>query len=406
MFPATTASNAPLTMMQNRGSLSITRGGHTAGAIPGSQGLRSTTLTLTTGGDTGKTVVYTDHETSRPLLAHFGTSRDPNDMTWFLLGTTPANNPVQLPATIPHFTTPPPINTLWRINHTAAGSVTDVTTDTDMDGTTDAIQNNTRIAASFTGFLYGLPGQFRCTGGTNCQVQVVPAYAAAATNNQFPLQTLAITATGGGTLRFRPNPGATLQLYNGGPVPPDAEYMVFGYWREDPVNAAGVYQFNRFAQVFGGAATFPANVTATYDGVAVGAYVEHDPNDPVDTFRQGEFTADVFLSAAVGNVSGTIDDFLTTPTGGSAAPTTAARWVLTLNQITTPGTPGTVALNLAGGGAATEGGWTAAFVPHHANDANATTTGPPAVTGVFDARINNVNLNSVHLTGAYGAEVR
>ena len=34
---------------------------------------------------------------------------------------------------------------------------------------------------------------------------------------------------------------------------------------------------------------------ATYDGVAVGAYVEQDPNDPVDTHRQGEFTADVFL---------------------------------------------------------------------------------------------------------------
>ena len=102
MFPTTTAPNAPLTMMQNRGSLSITRGGHTAGAISGSQGLRSTTLTLTTGGDTGKTVVYTDHETSRPLLAHFGTQRDPADMTQFLVST-PAGSPILLMATIPHF---------------------------------------------------------------------------------------------------------------------------------------------------------------------------------------------------------------------------------------------------------------------------------------------------------------
>ena len=394
------APAAPLAITPNRGSLRITRGGHGAGTISGS-GMRSTTLNLTSGGDTGKTVVYTDRELSRPLLEHFGSVRNATDVTMFDL-----NPPIALPTTIPHFTTTPPSTTVWRIAHSAATSVTDITTDTDNDGTTDAIQNNTRTAASVTGYLHGLPGRFVCAGGTNCQVQVVPAYAGTPVNNRYALQNLAITATSG-TLHFRPNAGSTLQLYQGGPVGPDTEYMAFGYWREDPTNAAGAYQFNVFAEAFASASAVTAGFTgtATYDGIAVGAYVEHDPNDPVDTYRQGEFTADVFLQAtatpvALSTTSGTIDDFVTTPTGGSAAPSTAGRWVLTLVG------GGTVQLNLAGGGANTEGNWTVAPVSHHASVANASSTPNPAVTGVFNARINNPALNSVHLTGAYGAEVR
>ena len=73
---------------------------------------------------------------------------------------------------------------------------------------------------------------------------------------------------------------------------------MFGYWREDPTSPAGTYQFKTFAQVVGGSPSFPSGVDpVTYEGIAVGAYVEKDPNAAVDTYRQGEFTADVDLSA-------------------------------------------------------------------------------------------------------------
>ena len=35
-------------------------------------------MALTSGGDTGKTVVYTDRELTRPLLEHFGLFKDDN----------------------------------------------------------------------------------------------------------------------------------------------------------------------------------------------------------------------------------------------------------------------------------------------------------------------------------------
>ena len=78
--------------------------------------------------------------------------------------------------------------------------------------------------------------------------------------------------------------------------------MVFGYWREDPTSPAAAYNVGVFAQAFSEATPngldMPSTFTATYDGTAVGMYVEQDPNNAVDTHRQGEFTADVHLTAA------------------------------------------------------------------------------------------------------------
>ena len=172
--------------------------------------------------------------------------------------------------------------------------------------------------------------------------------------------------------------------------------MMFGYWREDPTSPAGQPRFGVFADAMGTDArtTFnpPDNfVSATYDGEAVGAYAEQDPNNPVDTHRQGEFTADISLTATSGaaaDITGTIDDFVTTPTGGSVAPRTAGRWVVTL------ATANAVTINLGAGGA---GKWTHEYVPVRVGSAE---TVPPAVTGVFDVEV----LDFVHLLGAYGAE--
>ena len=76
--------------------------------------------------------------------------------------------------------------------------------------------------------------------------------------------------------------------------------MVYGYWREDPTSPAADYHVDVFAQAINAssASPIPGTFTATYDGTAVGMYVEQDPNNAVDTHRQGEFTADVFLEVS------------------------------------------------------------------------------------------------------------
>ena len=150
-----------------------------------------------------------------------------------------------------------------------------------------------------------------------------------------------------------------------------------------------------------------SGVTATYDGTAAGMYVEQDPNDPVDTHRQGEFTADVSLKADNGMVSGDIDDFVTMPTGGSAQPRTAERWVVRLrvNAMTGDGfLGGTTAYidNLSG---VKSGTWTNSPVEAHANAAvtpGIRDTTPPAITGTFNTRV----VDFVHLLGAFGAKKR
>ena len=414
---APTAAVSPVELTVSRGRVALARGGHSPGTLSGA-GLRSATMALRSGGDSGKTVIYGNPELDRPVLEHFGSSRDSTDDTRLLLsGAGALAGAAALPAAgeIPHVATPR-VDTVWRVSHGRTPSVT--ARDGDDDGTditVDDLPATTRAARranAYTGYLYGQPGQFVCSGG-NCIVQVTPNYVMNAQTStdelgRFDLRTVTVASVAlqedgsyanAGTLYFKPNSGAKYQLYTGGPVGRDTEYMVFGYWREDPTSSAGAYRFGVFAEVEAPdtAADIPSTFSATYDGVAVGAYVEQDPNDPVDTHRQGEFTADVFLEATgPEGVKGTIDDFVTTPTGGSAAPRTSTRWAVTLDD------DNGVELNLAGGGEDTEGGWSHAFVPNHATVADATTAPPSAVTGVFNARIEN----SLHLVGAYGAEKR
>ena len=379
------------------------------------------------GGDSGKTVVYTDRGLSRPLLEHFGAQRDPMDMTRFTTLLV-SGSPLLLPGTgtFPH----PQTSDQWRITHTVPTSVSirrEANTDTwDVSGLPAA---NTKTATSYTGSLYGNSGSFVCGGADGCRVQVVPTYNAPAlpagqtTDTRLtapaPLTSVAVSVTAG-TLFFKPSGSPTLQLYEDGPVGSDDEYMVFGYWREDPTSAAADYQVGVFAQAFtdnvdaatdgdGTSRPIPDNFTATYDGTAVGMYVEQDPNNAVDTHRQGEFVADVFLqvNGADESIQGTIDDFVTTPTGGSAEPRTSSRWVVRLLNAPDNGNNSSTAVieNLTG---VKHGSWGYAYVPAHEHAAfdtpTATPTGtiPPAVTGTFNTRIEDF----VHLLGAFGAEKR
>ena len=404
-----TASPSPVDMtVPTRGSLRLVRGGHSTGSLDGA-GLRSTTLRLTSGADSGKTVVYTDLELSRVLLDHYGDSHDATDMTRLDISDAELGTGVTITGGVISET-----SMAWDISHGLSASLAAVHVDDDDNSATPASNDDTDPTTTdtrvippdandpedprdfYSGSLHGVSGRFVC-GGADCQITLMPGYSDTPNNQgRYPLDTVTITGAGG--LFFKPNSAtATIPLFTGGPVGHDSEYMVFGYWREDPTSAAGEYEFGVFAEAVGTGdiGTFPG--TVTYDGTAVGAYVEQDPNDPVDTHRQGEFTADVFLEAtSATDISGTIDDFVATPTGGSAAPRTSDRWVVTLHDDT--GRP--VSINLADGGSGT---WTHEFVPHHATASpDVEAAGPSAVTGVFDVAVTDF----VHILGAYGAEKR
>ena len=106
------------------------------------------------------------------------------------------------------------------------------------------------------------------------------------------------------------------------------------------------------------------------------------------------------LVACTNEITGTIDGFKTTPTGGSAAPTTASTWVVELledGQATSNG-GGSATIDIQG--TTSTGAWEYTFVGQDstANDA----LKPPAVTGTFNTRIPNL----LHLVGAFGADLQ
>ena len=113
-LPTISQSDSPVTVTARRGSLRLTRGGHSTATLSGA-GVRTATMPLTSGGDAGKTVVYTDRELSRPLLEHFGDQRDSTDMTRFSL----TGPPLVLPTPIPQ----PQTSMQWRITHQVSTSV-------------------------------------------------------------------------------------------------------------------------------------------------------------------------------------------------------------------------------------------------------------------------------------------
>ena len=355
-----------------RGSLSLKLNGYSPATLGGS-GLRSATMNLIRAGDPGKTVVYTDRELNRQLLDHYA----PDSTVQTRLPFDPIANVDPVPA----LSTRMQINVAdknWQITHLFSTSVA--------MGTVVP----PKMATFYNGSLHGVSGRFACDGNL-CEVKLTPMYVLDTTTNRNVLDFVTVEATTSGSDLFFTPSTTPIALYEGGPVGADDAYLMFGYWREDPTSPAGAYQFETFAQVVGGSAIFPSVVDpVTYEGIAVGAYVEKDPNAAVDTYRQGEFTADVDLSAtSLADITGTIGDFNTTPVGGSTAPKTSERWVLTL------ATGKTVELNQLVG--TTTGAWNHAFVPEHLTGGT-----PPAVVGAFDARIEGL----LTLVGAFGASKR
>lgn len=394
-----------------------------SGYSPGSG--NAATMSLTSGNKTGKTIVRSSRMTSMTVMEYFASQRDPMDMTRLRLVDAASDAPTGVAlqnGTIPHFTTTPPVTTKWRLPRPGGLSANVADTDNNPDTALDpgtSVADNTVRAVSYTGYIYGQSGRFVCApaAGSTCQVQITPAYVPNTVNNRYDLANLIVqsvapqndgTFAAGGTLYFKPNSGTRYQLYEGGPVGADAEYMLYGYWYQEPSIPAGEYTFDWFAQAFGRAVTWPTGVTGTvyYDGTAVGMYVEKDPNYAVDAHRHGEFVADVILKAtsvADADVTGTVDDFRTTPIGGSTAPVTSDRWVV---QLQADG-----AVNIKDMLGTQAGKWDFEFVPAHVNAAADKPL--PAVVGGFDARIVDSDDDSADqidyslaIVGAFGAQSR
>ena len=418
----------------SRGRLDLRRPGTSwRQATLGGAGLRSTTMPLTSPVNTGKTVVYSDRELSRLLLEHFGFLRDPNNLN--LLEFTAAALTFSA-VDADGESTDGVVNTsvggtdAWKLT-LPRGSLPNgipklVSQIPDPNNPGSFIAptglNAARTADSYPLSLFGMSGQLVCPG---CNVTLTPTYSAAVNaNGQYELQSVAVaSSTGTQTdLRFGPSGSPSVHFYNGSDFLGDHEYMVFGYWREDPKSPASPYDdgaIGVFADAVAGAASLalPATINATYRGTAVGMYVEQELSDPIDTHRQGEFVASAILTVAGANtsISGTIRDFAVTPTGGSAMPHRSERWVVRLLDKDANATNPIVLNNESG---STMGDWNHEYVQAHqyAGQHSAHTTNrdtPTGVTGTFNARIgtisrtdqheDDIDMDALHIIGAFGA---
>ena len=374
-------------------------------------GLRGARLTGTRGGALTD-VVYTDRELSRVLLDHYASTESDDNPGQFTLpsltSTTNLYHQTTSTLTIPE-----------RLLISSRGGLPSLIPADETD------REREEVRTSFSGSVQGVSGTFRCQGD-GCMLTATGTYNNADDDNNpdtRPLPTAnrlnGVTLETSGMIYFKPSSATasvSLCADTSQCLIDDTEYMAFGWWREEPTNALSAYKFGVFAEVEGGAGANSALTgTAEYDGTAVGMYVEQGGLGGTGiTTRQGEFAADVRLDAnfsdpdsggpEVVGIKGTIDGFRTTPTGGSAAPTTSSTWVVKLVGTDGAGNMGdhtdaTIDIR----GTTSTGAWSHAFVGNHAT----APTGdnqlqPPAVTGMFNTRIPNL----LHLVGAFGAELQ
>lgn len=424
----------------SRGRLEIRRPGTSwRMATLGGSGLRNTTMALTSSVNTGKTVVYTNRELSRPLLEHFGHLRDPNNRN--LLAFTTGELIFSI-VNADGESTDGEVDTssgstmdMWKLTHripktvardlrvNAQGQPVNLSDVVVTDRADYVYEVNTeregpKMAKSYPLSLFGIGGALVAAGGGD--VTVTPVFAVDPNNAaRSVLQTVTVSGT---NLRFDPSGSPSVHFYNGADFLGDYEYMVFGYWREDPISPASPYDngaIGVFAQVFEGVGSLaePSTINATYRGTGVGMYVEQELSDAIDTHRQGEFVANAILTVNGGpdTITGTIRDFAVTPTAGSAMPDRHERWVVRLGH---DGTSKTITLNNESGG--TMGGWTHDYVKAHeyagrdSAESDDDRSIPTGVTGTFNARIGDIGRTgqhtdtidtaALHIIGAFGAE--
>ena len=333
-------------------------------------GLRGARLTRTRGG-TQKSVVYTDIELSRSLIKNYDPDADATTLTFPL-----ADVPEGARADFLRDEDAVEITSHgFRSSRRYEADGTTLKTDAD-DNELDPL---TKMGSSFTGKVHGISGTFQCS--TSCTLT-------ASYSSDNKLETLTISDVADVT--FKPG-SLTATTASTAAVSlcaaprsrcavTDSDYMAFGYWRSEPSNAQGDYEFELFA--FGPTliSTGPTGSTAEYNGTAVGMYVEQNQVGTAEvTKKQGEFIADARLDYDGSDLSGTIDSFKTTPTGGSGAPSTTG-WVVELN--------GDESTTLDRHGPDGVGNWTHKF-----------TTDGSAVVGTFESELEEV----LHIVGAFGA---
>ena len=389
--PSAPTGNSPVTMtVPSKGSLKFAQTGRSVSSIstPGLTGERGARLTRTRGG-TDTTVVYTDRELSRKLLDHyaqFKPSADAKQLQIDASGSPPAALLVNSVNFIPR--------TDLKVTHNFSSKISSTATE----------RAPTKVKASFSGSLHGISGQFLCDGAEGCMITLTSAYNASdATTDPNELNSVLMTVgapSGTPALYFKPDSAsATVSL---GPtgiqgvVADDGQYMTFGWWGHEPASVNGTYTFGVFSDVTGTVIDDISGVgsgvtgTADYDGTAVGLYVDQDAT----TARQGEFTAEVRLTADFDNdsLSGEIDTFKTTPRGGSTAPALSDDWAVVLAN--------DGAATIRRTGSTSSGAWAYDFVSNHQYARE--NAKPPAVTGTFNTQITNL----LQIVGAFGAELQ
>ena len=419
VFPASSSApsnDAPVTItVPAKNGLTFTQGVYTVRSLSAT-GFRGARLEHARAG--AATVVYTDRELTRSLLDHYASLKN-----------MPGDRRIKIEEVSPHgddddivFTDNIFAKTALKVTNGPASQISASAKGKtgDSEATTERTRTVTRSA--FNGSVHGVSGQFVCAGVANCMITLTGLYedkddtdpATPPTANK--LKRLTISKTDSSTFYFDPSgtDGTPLSLCGDGDVCDfdDEEFLYFGYWRRDPEAAASAYTLDSIGvfaaytdvtdgtqQVMAPATAFPDGVTgtATYDGTAVGLYVEEGPPTGTDvTHRQGEFTADVYLNANFVeglNLNGTINRFNVTPKGGSGQPTTIGSWSVTLKN------GGDLALGTRTAAEAMDGKWIHGFVGTHAGARAG--SNPPSVVGTFNAKREGW----LHLIGAFGAKL-
>ena len=376
------------TRVRTRGRLTIEAPGYTTATVStGTTGFGSARMTRTVGGSEQEIVVYTDREVSRNLLAHFGGSRVETQGTEKNIeGARLLASEIASFSSTADLNAPANSNQAWRVTHGFPASVP--ATEEGTGGAEGVDRERTRSVTTLSGSLYGVPGTFECSSPP-CSFALTATYnddapsMVTTTENRLDMVTLA----GAANYYFRPSPSAVVQLYEGGDLGADGQYVVFGWWKNTPEVTTGAYDFEVFAATNDASTVFGGNVTGSYDGPAVGAYVEQVfLAGESGGHRHGEFTATAQLTATGTATTGYVDGFRATQEGSGAA--VAKNWRVDLLA------GNLVGIRLSGLNREADGGWDVDYLANHTTSG---LTQPVTGVGHFAASVE-----SLEVVGAFG----
>ena len=255
---------------------------------------------------------------------------------------------------------------------------------------------STEEELSFPGTFHGVSGTYECT---------TPPCMVSTANDGM------ISSTGG-PWTFTPDADLAGEIVID--LPPDTDYLYFGWWLKEPADSDGTYAFRTFS---GGTVPFAVGNkftsgnndgllgTASYQGRAAGQYVTKDFTGGVlSGGTAGGFTAVATLAANFGgddiavndqfNIRGSVTEFMDVGSG-----TPLEGWSVTLNTVDLAPDSASFGGTAGGTTTATLGGVTGTGTWQGAFFGNARADGKPgSVAGVFDA-----HLPAANISGGFGA---